>query len=320
MLETSLISARTPAEFAAFAPSPEELLMRVRRSPVYANLPTIEGEPPLHIAAALEATLIDSVRSFAAQCPDPRVADCFLIEYDFRDVANFLKSKYSNIERRHVTASGLPEDGMDSHIAALAYSTNSAERRLYELERAAAEWSTEGAVTPMTIDLAVDGAFIALLPELVRPLGSELIDEWAASRQRLAIIEALTRAKLSGIEQAQLSQLLLAQVPHDPAYDAVADSSADALYRNLAEILPHEARDIDPTRGSAALQRLSARLDSILDKILEPARYVPFGPERVFSFLWRLFRENRNLRALLGGMAGQIEPELVTLSLRGMHG
>ena len=80
----------------------------------------------------------------------------------------------------------------------------------------------------------------------------------------------------------------------------------------VAEALRH--------RGAGALQDLAARFDVLLEQTLAPARYVAFGAERVFAYLWQLFRENRNLRAALGGFAGRIEPELVVQSIRGENG
>ena len=74
----------------------------------------------------------------------------------------------------------------------------------------------------------------------------------------------------------------------------------------------------DPSAGAPAAQELSLRLDARLAEILEPARRTPYGPDRVFAYLWDLFRENRSLRAALAGLAAQAEPELVAQSLRGV--
>jgi len=293
VLETFLLTPRAVAELA----DADELLSRARRSPVYAGVHVPEGADPMQIAAALESALVAYIRPFAQDCPERQIADVFLTEYALRDVSNRLKSQYCAAERHPVELSSLSEEELDAFIAA--------EPLLSEITDTLAEASHggPGPIAASTVDLMIDGAFIAMLPQLAEPLGSELVDRWAEARQRATATEAALRARIAGIEDSDVGEHLLGRLPPQTAAAVLAEAEA-----------------FDSSGGPGSLQALAARHDAELGRILEPARYVAFGPERVFGYLWRLSGENRNLRAALGGFAGQIEPELVAQSMRGTDG
>lgn len=314
VLETFLLTPRAVGELMGSAPSYGELLSRARRSPVYAAVSASDADDPMHVAAELEATLVDYVRHFVRECPDERIADALLIEYDLRDLANHLKSRYCDAERRSVALSGLPEEGIDEFLAEAP--------RLARIALAVAEANEAGdsPISAFTIDLMMDGAFIGMLPELTAPLGSPVIDEWAGERQRFTAIEAVVRARMSGAGPSEINDHLVSRLPARFGLAALAEVELDGIRRALLELLPAEIADrFDPSAGAGSIQALAARLDSALARILQPCRYVAFGPERVFAYLCELFRENRNLRAALGGCAGRIEPGLVALSMRGAN-
>ncbi len=319
-LETSLLPPRGPGEPVTASPSAAELLSRVRRSPVYAGLAVGETEDAMHVAKLVESTLAHYARSFGRQCPDARIIDPFLVEYDFRDLSNYLKSKYAGAQRRPVALSRLPEDGVDAYLSGLAQSGNPAERALAGLSESVAVASQGGRLPAFTIDLMSDGALIRVWPGLVEPFRSPLLDAWAAARRRYGAIEAVVRARMSGIEAGAIREHLLSRAAAGPGLEALAESGMDILARVLGELVPPgPGESFDPSAGAVAVQRLAARFDAELERILEPAWHVPFGVERVFVYLWQSFRDSRNLRAVFGGFAGKISPELVACSLRGVH-
>ncbi len=314
VLETSLFGSGTLGELAGSAPSPDEIFSRVRRSRVYGAVEASEADDAMRAAASLESAVVGFARSLAAQCPDERVADVFLVEYDLRDLSNYLKWKYCGAERRPVELSTLPEERTDQFIVE--------QPRLARLAEATAEVAeaAEGQMPSYIIDLMIDGAFIGMLPELTEPLSSEIVDEWAAERRRTAAVEAVVRAKMAGVSSSDIHHYVLARLPSESAMATLADAAPDNLSKALADaVSPEIAEGFTLAAGPSGLLDLTAQFDAALERILEPARYVASGPERVFSFLWHLFRENRNLRALLGGSAGGIEPEVVARSMRGVN-
>ena len=311
MLETFLLEPRAVGELAASG-SPDELLSRARRGPVYADQHAAGGDDPAAVAAALEATLAGFVRRFARQCPDERIADLFLIEYDLRDLANYLKSEHCDVERQPVELSRLPEDSIEADL-----SERPRLRQIVDELARRAETEHER-IEPATIDLMIDGLLLGLLPELAEPLGSPLIADWARERQRLAAVEAVVRARLAGIEPEPIREHLLRHLPPGDEAAALADGEADDIAKAVAGLLPQEVAEGIEISGAGSLPGLAAQLDAALDRLLEPARTAAFGAERVFNYLRRLALENRNLRAALGGFAGRIEPELIAQSLRGV--
>lgn len=311
VLETFLLERRTVNELAESG-SPDELVARARRSPVYAHLSVFGSEDPIQIAAAFETALGEFVRSFSAQCPDERIAQLFFVECDLRDLGNYLKSQYCGVERRPVAMSHLPDENVDAFLAETPRFKRIAD------EVALLAEANDGALAASTVGLTIDGALIGMLPELAEPLGSPLVNEWAAERQRLIAVEAVARAKLAGVETALIQDCLLAHLPPDSDAAVLSAAEPDDVRRVMSDLLPAAiVEGFEPSTGASSLQTLSSRIDAALERMLEPSRFVAFGAERVFGYLRRLFRENHNLRAALGGFAGRIEPELVARSLRG---
>ena len=308
VLETFLLAPETIRE----ASDADDLLSRARRSPVYADMQVEHPGDPMSAAAALEAALVAYVRAFAKDCPTPHVADVLLVDYDLRNASNWLKSVHCGTERRPVELSMLPDDAMDQAIA---------ERPAFtELAARVAGAAEEGdSIRPEIVDLAVDGAYLALVPSLTKPLGSAAVARWAEGRQRLGAIETVLRARMAGIDSADVRGHVLGRLPRLVELGALADAEPEGLRRALTELLPADTvGEFEPSRGARAVQALANRFDGVLESILESSRYDAFGAGRVFGYLWRLFRENRNLRAALGGFAGRIEPELVAEGLRGV--
>ena len=288
VLETYVLPARTIAEFDGSA---AELLSRVHQNPIYAHVHV--PDDPLAVASGMEAALVEFVQRFARECPAPEIADVFLAEYDFRDLGNLLKSRHCGITRRAAMFSQIPAGDAESFVDDRPLLAGAAAT----VDRAAA--ATHGRLLPELVDIILDGAFIAALPALVRPLQSPLIDTWAARRQQLLAVEGAFRAKLQNAAESDIEKYLLAAVP-----DAVP------IFRN---------RQSEIVNAQAVLE-LSAQHDAELARTLEPARAVAYGPERVFRYLWNLFCENRNLRARLAGLAAKIERELAIASMRGIDG
>ena len=311
VLETFILPPRAVHELAATG-SPDELVSRARRSPVYSHLSMFGSEDPIQIAAEFESALGAFVRSFAKQCPDERIAHLFFIEYDLRDLGNYLKSEHCGVERRPVEMSHLPAGNIDEFIAATPRFKKIAD----EIEHAPE--MHDGTLDAAVVDLIIDGALLGMLPELAEPLGSPLVTAWARERQRLTALEAVARAKLAGVDTRLIRDHLLAHLPANCDAAVLAEAELDDVRKVMADLLPPEMIEgFEPSAGASSLQTLSARIDAALERLLEPSRIVAFGAERVFGYLRRLFRENHNLRAALGGFAGRIEPELVAKSLRG---
>jgi vacuolar-type H+-ATPase subunit C/Vma6 len=312
VLETFLVDAGAMRELAEDGATADVLTV-VRRGPVYADAPVAAPGDPLRVAADLEAALVTYVRWFVTQCPEPRVADLFLVPYDLRDLANGLKARHAGLERRPVELSDLPGGDLQPALAGRP--------RLAAVARDVDALAEGGELDAFAIDLIVDAAFIEALYELVRPLGSELVDRWVERRQQLAAVEAVLRAKAAGMDREAVQRHLLDRVSVGAELAALNEAESDQVVDALTQHLPAEAAEAwDASAGAESAQRLAARFDAILAELLEPARFVPAGPERVFRYLWHAFREHRDLRAVLGGQAGRLEPALVASALRGGDG
>jgi hypothetical protein len=314
VIETFVLDPAAVAELRAAGVGVSDILPRARRSPVYAELDAVDG--PLRAARALEAEYVGYVRGFAAECPDERIAAPILAEYDFRDAANWLKATYAGGERRPLELSALPAENAEAWIAESPLVSAAA-----DAVRTAAEETPDGTLPVTTIDLIVDGAFIAAIPSLTAPLGSELLDAWSLRRQAFAAAEAVLRARWAGVGPDELAEHLLPWLAGESDGDArgvpgggargtarsgrlsadlleLVQASDDGVRAVLARIVGAELADsYDPSAGAGAAPAFRGRLDDELTASLAPGRAKTYGPERVFAFLWSLSRENRGLRA-----------------------
>jgi hypothetical protein len=315
VIETFVLDAAELAELRAAGAGVDDILPRARRSPVYEDVSPLDG--PLAAARELEVAYVKYVRSYVGECPDARIADAFLAEYDFRDAANWLKAKHAGAERRPLELSSLPEDDIAGRVAESPLLGPAASA----VEAAAADAHEHG-LPAARIDLMVDGAFIAAIPSLTEPMRNEWLGAWSRRRQTFAATAAVLRAKWAGVDPDELDARLLAWLADASgsagAYAALlrtlAETEGDAFRRTLTQLVgPGLAAEYNPAAGAAAGPALRARLDDELTAMLEPARRTTYGPERVFAFLWSLARENRGLReAVVSEALGEPEPAAAT--------
>jgi hypothetical protein len=73
-------------------------------------------------------------------------------------------------------------------------------------------------------------------------------------------------------------------------------------------------------RGAAALGQVARRGDEVLMEWVRGLRWVAFGPEPVFGYLWGLRAEADNLKAVVGGVSAGVSPTLISEQLRPAYG
>ena len=74
------------------------------------------------------------------------------------------------------------------------------------------------------------------------------------------------------------------------------------------------------TEGRSAsgeeVQRVARRADELLMEQARRTRFVPFGPEPVFGYLWGLRAETDNLKAVVGGLQAGVPADRIREQLR----
>jgi hypothetical protein len=68
------------------------------------------------------------------------------------------------------------------------------------------------------------------------------------------------------------------------------------------------------------VERVARGGDEVLMGWVRGLRWVAFGPEPVFSYLWGLRVEADNLKAVVGGVSAGVSLTLISEQLRPSHG
>ena len=90
--------------------------------------------------------------------------------------------------------------------------------------------------------------------------------------------------------------------------------------RAEAAASPAERVPTEGGRGAAALEQVARRGDEVLMEWVRGLRWVAFGPEPVFGYLWGLRAEADNLKAVVGGVSAGVSPTLISEQLRPAYG
>jgi len=291
-------------------PDEEERRARLRASLLFAEGPP-EGDP----SDAVEAAFAACVEGIALASPNPAVADLFTAAADWEEFRAFAKSKMSD---------GDPtlRDTRDKDAGPLRFEAvwqdRAEDSRLEPFAAAAAriqaECPGEGDRAGW-IDLVTDAYEAAALDRTAARLGAGGLACWIRTWTTLRAAVGFVRARRAQWETAPILEIwrsvgfddsILADVAKGP------ENNWPAAFDKLG--LP-AAHDVLGGDSKDAAVRLAVAVDRRLSELASAANGIPFGPERVFAFLWQLRNEAINLRLALaaakyGMPVARVEAEL----------
>jgi V/A-type H+-transporting ATPase subunit C len=241
------------------------------------------------------------VREAARYSPGPEVAGMFLLRFEFWNFKGYLKNTLAGMQI---------ETGNHGTI-----SDETWERVYNDLKTDLPEfWSRAAGIirseinedqpelAAQVIDLVLDAEYLIQQERTARALGYPLIVAWAEGLKTTKAIEIIWRARNGGYETERLRRLFLRDELDEPLlhelHELPLEEWPDRLRTTFLEPIVDEVFSAPEGQRLTALARLSE--DLILDRV-RPARYVAFGPDRVFGYLCALRTEVYNLRLLLSG-------------------
>lgn len=277
----------------------------------------VESDLPLR--EALEVAFVGAVRGLAADCPAPQAADAFALTYDYQRLRQLAKTEPAGGSEAEEA------DEADEGRGLAAWSADDLGRgweRTYDSlpEIAAVVSELETGLAGVqdgreaVIDATLDRAELTAFRTRVAALESDLIDEWAREyvllRAGLAVVRG--RAGAETVPAAMREHLLTGDLADEWLLD-LADRPAD-------EVLPALAERAHASNGDAAPDRLAVSIDDRLTELMQPAKYVAFGPERVFGYVWGLYVENLNLRLIAQAADVGLPADQLSARLRRAYG
>ena len=288
----------------------KERYQRLRSSLLFGE--TDLGDRPI---GQIERAFADTVSRTAEMSPDNRIADLFLQELDWHDFRQFAKSVMlkktvagqsepaESDERFTLCWNGRPEDERDMAFAEAA-------------RHIAAELPAEGDRAGW-IDAAVDAHEAAALLRSAACLDSEQVANWVRTWVNLRAGLSLIRARRIGWEVSDILLHWQSVGFDEPALADLAsgrETEWPGALRNLG--LSDTEAALAKTETTLQLARL---IDNCITTLASESKGIPFGPERVFAFLWALRLEAINLRLAISATAFGARLEGLAEELRITH-
>ncbi len=244
--------------------------------------------------------------------PTPAVIGLLELEREFRSFKGYLKRRLL---------------GMDAPVLESQYGAGAWGRLWEGLEtelppefgRAAERVrlaAAGGAGDPEVLDAALDDAVLRALCEAAEATGNEFVIEYYRRYDTAKGVELLWRARAMGLSE-EIQDTYMAERQETELFagmDILPDEDWPQLVGLWVDgIEPEELVAAGPMKRVRAFVRAA---DACLMAFARTAKYVPFGPERVFGCAVGLEAESYNFVLVLSGRANDIAPEMLRRLLR----
>lgn len=318
VLEKKLLSTAALDRMADAAGVPEVLRMLSQQSDYNFSALARSGD--------YEKSLKDELARVYAMAyklsPHPEVVDIPAAKYDFHNLKTALKAKHfkQRTEPPFIEASRIVPSLLEAAVNNPPPTESKSDIPLH-LFRAiiAAEEAFSKDGNPQSIDIALDRLMFARMLELCGAVGSELITRHVQSAIDFYNVKTLLRAKAMQKGTAFLAGCLVPGGLCDLGFFASSYSKTPAAmvpafyYKSFGDAAKKGFEGFEKTGNYAALERL---LDNILVEQVKAAKYLTYGPEVLYAYLFSKENELRQIRILVTAKQNHIRPEALRERLR----
>jgi V/A-type H+/Na+-transporting ATPase subunit C len=293
---------------------------------------------------SINAYYFDNINEISFLSPTTMICDVFILKYKFLDLKNFLKNRLIGIPHEPIAFYILKSSHMESlwsekgkalstgfkpdsfsheqfydRSEVLLDGVNNLKKALRENKKVSKN------NTLWIIDLIMDNAYLCCLSNISKQFSIQYIKEYLEKLIFINVIESLIRAVFSKCNTELLKKYFLQDFLNETSFLNLQDLSITDLKEILRKELPAEiVNSIATDKGEKDKNNLNLieceRLlaDYLLDTI-KLAKYITFGPERVFGYLCGLDVETYNLKLIIGGKINKIEEQLIKDRLRNCY-
>lgn len=180
---------------------------------------------------------------------------------------------------------------------------------------------------PFIIDLICDGAYLRYIEYFYSKTKVEIIERYLKIYQLVQGLAVIRRAMASRLDMKLLDQYFLERFNKEHIFHKLTKNMAWTSEKTVLETLGGTYCNT-PLLDQYFIEMLSLNLfpkisfqyevvtDNYLLDIIEPVKFIPFGPERVFGYLCGLTAEIFNLKLVLGGKVHRLESKFLKERLR----
>ncbi len=254
--------------------------------------------------------------------PHREAVDVLAVKYDCHNLKVALKEKLYKDRGRppYIEITNLSPAVVEAAVGAAQ--TPAARSELPEylalaLEDAKAAF--EKTENPQSIDIAVDAAMFRQMLALCEKLGSEMITAHVMAQIDFYNLKTLLRVRNIGKPAAFLPGCLFPGGTVDISfYTANYNKTPSALaplgfYKVFGAQLKKGVEEFEKSGNFSQLERL---LDNFLVERTKQAKYLTYGPEIIYAYLYSKENEARQVRIILAGKQNGIRPEALKERLR----
>jgi len=247
-----------------------------------------------------------------ASSPSPQVIDMLRVQREIRSFKNFVKRRIMGLEVPPVASrygDGVWEllwEGAPTEVPPYFQPVVGKARQALasQPER------------PEVLDAAFDGACLRALCDAAWLTGSSFIVEYYRRYDTAKGVELLWRARAMGLGE-EVERLLVEGRQDHALFAALEQSEQERWPSAIASAMPGlDIGRVAAAEGLGRVQSFTRAGEEWLMAFARDARFVPFGPERVFGCAVGLMAEAGNLVLAVAGRANGIAPDVLRLRLR----
>lgn len=285
---------------------------------------------------SLDTYFFEHIDEIKAISPSVLIGDLFLLKYKIRELKHTIKNKLMCLSYEKMIS--FLTDDMNIELL-LSESTNTADFKLneflpdmkYIMLNNLRTFFTEHTPMPQNlifriIDLIMDNLYLCSLSEIKQQIVANGVKKYIDKFIFASVIKSLLRAALKGCDTKLFRKYFLPKDLSSTYLSELTELPVTEWKGILKKELPVEivnaislTNDSGENSKNPNLTRFEKLLDDYLTGIINHAKYIAFGSERVFGYLCGLEVERYNLLLIIGGKINNIETRLLKDRLRNSY-
>lgn len=253
------------------------------------------------------------------------VVDVLACKYDYHNVKVALKTAYhgSRTEPPYFHITPVDPDEITAVVNARGDAANKSSLPMHLIAAiAAGKESFQKTQSPQSIDICLDKHMFAHMLQLSDVLGNEFITTHVRSAIDLYNVKALLRIKNMQKSSAFLSESLVPGGLTDTGFFLANYSKPPSamvpvfFYKSFGSAMKKGVEAFERTGNFSGLERL---FDNYLVEQTKQVKYITYGAEILFAYLFSKENEIRQIRIVVTGKTNGISAEILKERLRGNY-
>lgn len=310
-IEKKLLS-RDKLERMSDAKSPENALKLLSEF----GWPEIASPTMSAVEETLSSRRSETFELIREMVRDKRLADIFLIKYDYHNLKTLLKSEATgeNTDNLSIDNGMIPYRNLKIMLQEHKYvdMSNNMISSIVDARDVFARTKD-----PQLLDLILDKAMYADMLEMANSIGLIFLRDYVVLLIDSVNLRAYVRSQRMGRGHEMLRYALIpgGAMPVSRLLNDVTAENLESVY-NYSPLASAAQAGAQALRGESGLYAMDLACDNILLRYLKKAKYVAFGAEPVMGYLAAAEAELTSVRTVIAGLIAGLSADKITERLR----